>query len=131
MNIRQLAESDLGATLEDVDNGFGWAVTLTDPAGLSSVELSCQSGDISQAFDPETGELVSNRTASAVFRISTLETQGFTSLPKSIASAGSKPWLVAFDDINGKSYTFKVSQSFPDRTLGVVKCKLEAYRVGA
>ena len=68
MNIRALAESDLATTLEDSATGFGWDVILTSPDGLSSTDLKCQSSDISQMFDAETGELVSGRRAAAAFR---------------------------------------------------------------
>jgi hypothetical protein len=49
-------------------------------------------------------------------------------LPKGIADSGSKPWIVEFLDINGLSYKFKVSQSDPDRGMGIVTMTLEAYK---
>lgn len=128
MNIRRLAESDLKFTLEDDVFGFGWDVILTNPAGFSSTDLKAKANDISEMFDPDTGELVSGRVAIAVFRISSLIEQGFDTLPADVPLSASKPWLVAFDDINGNPYLFKVVKSFPDRTLGVVKCQLTAYR---
>tara|TARA_R100000388_G_scaffold63439_3_gene46356 strand:+ start:47 stop:226 length:180 start_codon:yes stop_codon:yes gene_type:complete len=48
-------------------------------------------------------------------------------LPKGIADTGSKPWVIQFDDIGGTPYKFKVSQSNPDRALGLVVCLLELY----
>lgn len=126
MGLRDLAEQDLGAILEDSIYGFGWPITLTDPAGLTDPNLIGFSNDISQIIDPDTGQLVSGRLASVALRISSLTLAGF-GLPKAIADQNSKPWVVTFNDINGTSHTFKVRQADPDRALGLVICILEAY----
>jgi hypothetical protein len=120
-----MAEQDLGLIVEDSVTGFGWDITLTDTAGFTGT-FTGFSDDIGQVIDPDTGEAVSGRLASIALRISTLLAAGFT-LPEGIADASLKPWLVAFDDINGNPYTFKVQQSNPDRALGLVTCLLEAY----
>ena len=124
MSLRDLAEQDLGATLEDVA-GFGWSITVTDPAG-TSVAFVGQSTDIAQIIDPDTGQAVSGRLASVALRVSSLTTAGL-GRPVGIAYAGSKPWIVEFDDINGESYKFKVAKTNPDRALGIVVCILESY----
>lgn len=126
MGLRELAEQDLGAILEDSAYGFGWSITLTDPAGLTDPNLIGFSDDISQVIDPDTGQLVSGRLASVALRISSLLTAGFT-LPRGIADQSSKPWVVTFNDINGTSHTFKVRQADPDRALGLIVCILEGY----
>lgn len=125
--LRQLAESDLGLILEDAVGGFGFSITVTDPSGLVR-PLTGSSSDISQAIDPDTGEAVSGRAATVHLRISSLVAAGFANLPQSIAETSSKPWIIAFDDINGNPFTFKVMQSNPDRTLGLVTCILELYK---
>lgn len=126
MNLRQQAEADLQHILEDSATGFGWPITVTDPNGTSS-PLTGSSNDISQVIDPETGQVVSGRSASVALRVASLFEAGFNSLPVGIADRSSKPWLVQFDDINGNSHTFKVIQSNPDRTLGIITLILEAY----
>jgi hypothetical protein len=126
MNLRQQAEADLAFILEDSTTGFGWPITVTDPNG-SSRPLTGSSNDIAQVVDPETGQVVSGRSASIALRVASLFEAGFNSLPVGISDRNSKPWLVAFDDINGNPHTFKVIQSNPDRTLGLVTCILEAY----
>lgn len=126
MSLRQLAEADLGVILEDGATGFGWPITITDPAGNTGT-LTGFSDDIAQIIDPDTGQAVSGRLASVALRISSLALEGLT-LPKGIADAGSKPWVIEFDDINGNAYKFKVSQSNPDRALGLVTCLLELYQ---
>ena len=125
MSLRDIAEQDLSTILEDHVTGFGWAITVTDAAGLS-VPLTGFSNDVSQAVDPETGQLVSGRIATVTLRIGLLTANGLA-LPVGVADPTIKPWLMTFDDINGNSYTFKVSQSNPDRALGLVFCVLETY----
>ena len=126
MNLRMLAEQDLGFIVEDETTGFGWPITLTDPDGNSGT-FTGLSDDIAQVIDPETGQAVSGRMASIALRIATLMEQGF-GIPKGIADAAVKPWVVEFDDINGNPYKFKISESNPDRALGLVTCLLEVYR---
>lgn len=128
MGIRELAEQDLSFILETDAAGPRWPVTVTDPVGNSTAGLYGASTDIAQVIDPDTGQAVSGRLASVAIRISALALQGFA-LPQGIADAAQKPWIVDFDDINGNSYTFKVSESNPDRALGLVVCLLEAYTI--
>ncbi|ANO58048.1 hypothetical protein [Shewanella phage SFCi1] len=127
MSLRQLAESDLSFTLEDSVTGFGWPVTLTDPSG-GSFNLTGQSHDISQIIDPDTGTAISGREASCVLRMSSITAAG-SALPVGEADTNTAPWLVAFNDVNGAPYTFKVMYSDPDRTLGTVTLVLGAWKV--
>ena len=127
MGLREIAEQDLGAILEDSSAGFGWPITVTAPDGTVR-PLTGYSDDISQIIDPDTGQAVSGRLASIALRVSSIYAAfPGLGLPKSIADSGSKPWVVQFDDINGLSYTFKISQSNPDRALGMLVCLLEFY----
>ena len=126
MGLRQIAESDLSVTLEDSTFGFGFDITVTDPSGLVG-NLVGYSNDIAELIDPDTGNAVSGRSASVLLRNSSLTAAGFTALPRAIANASSKPWLITFLDLEGTSQTFKVQQSMPDRTLGIVLCYLEKY----
>jgi hypothetical protein len=127
MGLREQAEADLGLILEDKDRGFGYDIILTDPSGTVRA-LTGFSDDIAQIIDPDTGIAVSGRLASVAIRTSTIIAAGLT-LPRGIADAGIKPWLVQFNDINGNPFTFKVSQSNPDRALGLVTLMLELYVV--
>ena len=127
MGLREIAEQDLGTILEDGATGFGWPISLTAPDGTVGL-LTGFSDDIAQVIDPDTGQAVSGRLASATLRIAHIsEKLPGKGLPVGIADAASKPWLVAFDDINGASYTFKVAQSNPDRAIGLVTMLLEIY----
>ena len=127
MGLREVAEADLEFMLEVDSDGFAWPISLTDPAG-TTVSMQGFSNDVAQVVDPDTGQVFSGRTASIALRIASIYAAlPGSGLPESIEDASSKPWVVAFDDIHGLAYTFKVEQSNPDRTLGVVTCVLEQY----
>lgn len=127
MNLRALAEADLGMILEDKSTGFGWDLTLTDPDGKTEL-LTGFSQDISLAVDPDSGTLISGRTATAVVRIGLLREKGFLVNPRNIAESSKRPWVVGFRDINGVPCLFKVFKSDPDATIGAVVLHLETYR---
>jgi hypothetical protein len=124
MGLRADAEADMREIHEDTDD-FGWVITVTDPAGTSAALLGL-SNDIAQAIDPETGMLVSGRSASVSIPMQSIATAGL-GRPAGISDPDSRPWLVTFDDILGAELTFKVSQSSPDRGLGNIVCLLETY----
>ena len=122
-----MAEADLGAILEDSDTGFGFSISVTSPGGTKHT-LTGFSDDISQLTDPDTGQAVSGRLASVALRISTIYTSfPGEGLPRNIASAALKPWVIEFNDINGNPGKFKVSESNPDRAIGMLVCILEVY----
>lgn len=126
MSLRKLAATDLGMILGD-ESGFGWPIKLTDPDGIMK-EFTGFSNDVSQIIDPDTGIVVSGRTASIIIRIELIY-QAFPGkeLPRGIANSSLKPWLVEFNDINGNNHKFKISESNPDRALGLITCILELY----
>lgn len=127
MNLRTLAEADLGFILENKATGFGWDITLTNPEGKTEL-LTGFSQDIALAIDPDTGVLVSGRTASIALRIGLLRAKGFTENPRNISDETKKPWMVGFRDINGTPCLFKVMKSNPDAMIGCVTLLLETYR---
>lgn len=126
MGLRQTAETDMRKILEDSVYGFGWSISLTNPAGTTVAGLIGFSNDISQIIDPDTGQPVSGRSATIAISIGLL-TENSLALPVAISDATSKPWIVTFNDINGNSYNFKVIHSNPDRAIGVVICLLGSY----
>ncbi|WNO24167.1 hypothetical protein Scuro_06 [Acinetobacter phage Scuro] len=127
MNLRALAEADLGRILENKSTGFGWDITLTNPEGKTEL-LTGFSQDIALAIDPDMGVLVSGRTASVALRIGLLRAKGFTENPRNISDENKKPWVVGFKDINGTPCLFKVVKSNPDAMIGCVTLLLEAYK---
>lgn len=127
MNLRMLAEADLGKILENKATGFGWDITLTNPEGKTEL-LTGFSQDIALAVDPDSGVLVSGRTASIALRIGLLRAKGFTENPRNIPEESKKPWVVGFRDINDVPCLFKVVGSNPDRMIGCITLQLETYR---
>lgn len=126
MNLRLLAERDLGIILEDSVTGFAWPIVLTAPDG-AQYPLNGFSNDIAQSIDPETGELVTGRTASVALRMSSIKALGLE-LPRAISDTGRAPWVVEFADILGEPWRFKIIDSNPDRTLGLITFVLEIYK---
>ncbi len=125
MNLRVNAEADLAVILEDDVYGGAWPITVTNPLNVNAC-LTGYSSDITQLVDPDTGQIVSGRLAVVALRIKSLDCVGL-GIPEDVVDSTSKPWIIQFDDINGKPYKFKVSKSNPDRGSGVVTCILEAY----
>lgn len=125
MSLRQQAAADLLTILEDSD-GFGWDITVRNPSG-TELAMKGFSTDIGQSIDPNTGVPVASRQASVALPIARL-LEANHGVPTNITDKGSKPWLVTFDDVHGRSATFKVSNAMPDTALGVVVCLLEAYK---
>ncbi len=125
MGLRDQISADIKNILEDVDMGFGWGITVTDPDGTTG-DLKGFSNDMAQMIDVDTGLAISGRTASVAIHFTSLSEAGL-GLPVAIADKTKKPWIVEFNDIVGNSHTFKVSESRPDRAAGVVVCLLECY----
>ena len=125
MGLREQAQIDAGRILENALTGCGWPITLTDPAG-TSVALTGLSGDIGEIIDPDTEIPFSGRAVVVSLRIQHITDAGLT-LPEGIEDGLVKPWVAQFNDINGNPTTWKVMASMPDRTLGLVKLRLELY----
>jgi hypothetical protein len=125
MGLRDIAAADFGIFVNDDVTGWGWAATVVDPAG-TSVPLKVFSNDIFELIDNDTGVVVSGRNASATMVLADLTAAGL-GMPEAIAAGSSKPWTVTFDDINSQSYTFKIADVRPDRTIGSIVCLLEEY----
>ena len=125
MGLRSIAEQDLRSILADSSAGFSWDLIVTSPSE-SSETLPGFSNDISEAIDPDTGQIVSGRSASVAISMRLL-LDAFGELPVGIEDDQSKPWLVQFEDIVGVSHLFKVQKSNPDRAIGLVTCLLESY----
>jgi len=116
MNLNEIAESDLGFTLEDVENGFGVNLTFLDSLG-QLVVIACQTTDISYFVDPETGQGVESRTVEISGRITTFENNNVSIMKGSI---------VKYYDTEGNEYISSIRQIMPDRKLGIYKIILEA-----
>jgi tetrahydromethanopterin S-methyltransferase subunit B len=126
MGLRATAAADYRTIINDQDTAMGWPISLTPP-GAASVPLVGRSTDIHLVIDPDTGVVVSGRTASAVFCIQDILDAGLA-LPVGVVDATADPWLATFDDVTGVSHTFKVTETNPDRALGSLICILEVWK---
>jgi len=126
VSLRRQAELDARGILENTEE-FGWPITVRNPDGQQA-NLTGLTTDIHTSIDPETGQAVSDRRASIVLSLASLSEAGL-GIPVAVPESSRKPWLVTFDDINGHSHTFKVSEAMPDRAIGIVTCMLETYRL--
>jgi hypothetical protein len=119
MNLVTQAEADLQYILEDVETGFGVALTLID-AGNVNYPVNCQTTDVGFFVDPKTGEGVFGRQIEITVRISTLSGLG--------GGYPNKTWKALYTDTNGNTLTLKVQQNRPDRKLGVYNLLLEVFK---
>jgi len=125
MGLREEAAADFHAITTDADD-FGWPITVTDPAGASQ-PLVGFANDISQAIDPETGQIVSGRFATIALSIRALTAAGL-GLPVGISDSKTTPWTVQFTDPSLNAFLFKVSKTDPDRSIESVVCFLELFK---
>jgi hypothetical protein len=124
MGLRDIAASDVIEIINDTETG-GDEITITSPAGVSET-FNALTNDIHFAIDPETGETVTGRQCSATVLSSDLVTAGFTDI-KGIPDTNSRPWVVQMTDINGVTASFKVVESHPDNTIGLMILILGEY----
>lgn len=106
MNLRELAEADNAIILEDAVNGFGVAITLTDPSG-NVYQVTGQYHRIGIDIDPETGLLVPGNKSGVTVRLASL--------------GGALPddgWLIETTDITGAAVKGKANAVMLDRTAG-------------
>lgn len=123
MGLRDIAASDVIEIIHDTETG-GDEITITSPAGVSET-FNALANDIHFAIDPETGMTVTGRQCSATVLSSDLSDAGFSSI-KGVPDS-SRPWVVTMTDINGVSSTFKVVESHPDNTMGLMILILSEY----
>jgi hypothetical protein len=123
MNLREIAEKDLELTLEDDIHGFGVPATITDPSGTIGV-LKVQAGDVHLLFDPDTDIPINNRRIHISIRISSLTKAGLD-IPQAQPDESVNPWVFEFADVNRIIRKCTVTESRPNRTLGIVTIILE------
>jgi hypothetical protein len=126
MGLKTDVAEDMREIHEDTDD-FGWPITVTDPSGFFA-PLHGLSNDVEGAIDPDTGLLVSGRSASVSIPMQALIDAGLGN-PVGVASPNERPWVIDFDDILGSPRKFKVTTSGPDYGIGNIVCKLETYNV--
>ncbi|MCQ2087878.1 MAG: hypothetical protein MJZ37_07480 [Bacilli bacterium] len=115
MGLRELAEKDLGFTLEDGNYGSARNITLSSPDG-EEFQIQGWVNDIGYSYDTE-GNAVSSRTISAMWRMSSVMKNGNYVVP-------GRGWECSFSDMTGKEWNCYVVRVEPDRTLGIARAWL-------
>lgn len=125
MGLLAEAATHLRTFLEDSDGGFGLAMTVTDPDGVSG-SITGYSGNIGQKIDPDTGMTIAGQQIHATLPIAALQ-ETFSAQPRGVHDETLKPWLVLLQ-LPGMAaaQTFKVTEAAPDEQ-GAVVCFLEFY----
>ncbi len=108
--------------MSDTSGGFASSIILTSPTGARATVTGFKA-DVSQSIDPETGQLVSGRVASAAIPLTAIDEAGIGE-PVGIADRATQPWVVEMQDVRGRTWKFKVTSTLPDRLLGVLVCQL-------
>ena len=125
MGLRELALADVRRILIDSEHGAGQALTLISPAGIET-PITGFTGDIARALDPETGLAIKGRTVHVTVALSDLPSGP---RPEGVADGAVKPWRVRFAGITtGVEQHFKVYETDPDDSLGVINLMLEAWK---
>jgi len=108
MNIRALAEKDLGLTLEN--SGEGVKICFTSPKD-ESYEVYGRVGDIGFGYDTD-GNKISTRVVQVTWRLSSMMNNNKYVLP-------GRGWACTWSDLSGQDWSAYVTNFEPDRTLGV------------
>ena len=125
MGLAEIIHADTRTILNDTQCGNGVAISITAP-DCTVGTLTGFSNDIGLLVDADTGQAVSGRAATIAIHLADLAEQGLA-IPENVHNKRSKPWVVGYTDQLGNAYTFKVSESHPDRTAGIVTCTLVSY----
>lgn len=126
MTLLEQAAADLVLITRDEAAGFGVRAFVTDPDEWEG-EIVGLTADIGLTLDMDSGQQVATRQASISFALIEFEQRGMA-LPQGVQDTSRKPWTVRFPDASGKSHTFKIVETMPDRSAGLVVCMLEVYK---
>lgn len=127
MSLRQRAQRDI-ARITTNKSHFGWPVVISYKG--KEYQADCFSNNIGQTFDSDTGTVVSGQTATASISVIELQNKNIPE-PVAVYNENRDPYLVSFNDGLGRDFLFKVVDTYPDRTLGLIVCILERFKDGA
>lgn len=113
-DLREIINSDVGAL---------WICTIWAPDGRS-MDFNCRMCDTSQQIDPGTNQAVSGRQVNLAISMFDLECAGFSDI-KAIEKKTEKPWKAITENIVGVRREYKIVESNPDASLGLMALHLE------
>lgn len=106
-------------------NDEGQDVTIIHPSGTENT-FKCLANDIHLVIDPLTSEAITGRQSTISVSLTDLTTVGFEDIG-AVSFSDLKPWVVKLADSVGVERTFKIMETYPDKTLGVSVLFLENY----
>lgn len=121
-----MARADSRAILNDTRTGSGVPIVITPP-GQAARALTGWSNDIGLLVDPDTGQAISGRVATVAVHIADLAAEGLP-IPEAEHRQDAKPWSLSFKDEQDNDYTFRIAETHPDRTMGIVTFTVDSYR---
>lgn len=124
MGLRSQAHTDLIGIVESSED-FGWPIVVVAPGG-QELSLTGLHTDHGLTFDLETGLPISGRRAAVALVLQRFTDAGLPE-PRAVIDAAGRPWVVRATDIHGTSHLYKIVETMPDRTIGMVTCVLEVY----
>lgn len=125
MSLTETAREVLGPIFNDSKTG-GDDCTITTPAGVVSDPFKVIGSDIHKFIDPDTGMMVSGRKVHVTLLLEELRDAGLDGI-EAVADPSARPWLFTVANAAGEEETFKVSETNPDDTGGMINIFGEAY----
>lgn len=117
IELREIINDDLGATV---------VCTITSPDDVF-YSFNCCMSDISQTLDVNTRERISGRRIEISVSMLDLAEVGFESI-RGVEKKTEKPWRVEFNNVISKEGTYKIVETAPDSSLGIVVIHMEIMR---
>lgn len=124
MSLQEIANADLQRIMNNEATG-GRSCIITNPSG-ETASFKVFSTDIHVSTDPGTGIVITGRQASVAVLTNELIAEGFSEI-RGISDSNSKPWLVTVSDVLGRECTFKVAETHPDNSIGLMILMVEEY----
>jgi len=119
----ELARKDI----KEITQGDDWGVdlTFTPPVG-SSVQVRGLGSKHHLSIDQESGLPINSRNVHMSVVESVLTDAGYT-VRNAADEVSIKDHRVSFKDFRGVLRNYKINQTWPDETLGLIVCQLGAY----
>lgn len=118
------ARLDLRSFIAD-GSGFGVDLIISTPDGITTAEVRGLASSHNLNVDPETGLFVN--TKNIHFSVSESELSDLGYPVRVNNEVAIKDHLITFDDSAGITRTFKIDETMPDETLGLIVCILGVY----
>lgn len=124
MSVLQEARHKVDEILSSIEL-FSIEVTMLSPDEVLA-HVNVLSGHTYAYIDPDTGQGTSSEQARIHISVPQL-LENFGEIPVISSDEYGRPWRIIMTDAGGVDQTFKLKESLPDNTLGLVSYYLEKY----